>query len=155
MIDGCQSNQDIVDLMNDGGNRYFAWNFVNLYYGGRMTIEFRRGPGVEDVDGCFAWVEFAVSFVQAAILSGSIRGLEEYEKNVEGLRSFILTNTQPLNTPQAMQQIFIGKSGSLMVRKIPALTAEQRAMLQKKTDEDDKKNLMLKKYMAAGMVADN
>ncbi|RDW59551.1 hypothetical protein BP6252_12638 [Coleophoma cylindrospora] len=155
MIDECQSNQDLVDLMNDGGNRYFAWNFVNLYYGGKATIEFRRGPGAEDVDNCFAWVEFSVTFVQAAILSGSIRGLEQYEQNVEGLRNFILNNTQPLNTPQAMQKIFNGKSGSLMVRKTPTLTTEQRVVLQKKTEVDDKKNLMLKKCIAAGMVAGN
>jgi hypothetical protein len=66
-----------------------------------------------------------------------------------------MTNIQPLNTPQAMQRIFNGKSGLLMVKKISALTVEQRAMLQKKTDEDDKKNLMLKKYMAARMAEYN
>jgi hypothetical protein len=155
MIDECQTNQDIADLMNNSGDRYFAWNFKNLYHGGKATIEFRRAPGVKDVRGCCAWVELAASFVQAAILSGSIKSLERYERKEEGWRGFIQTNIQPLNTPQAMQQIFDGKSGSLNVKKIPTLTAKQRAVLQKKTDADNKKNLMLKKFLAAGMAADS
>jgi hypothetical protein len=89
MIDECQSNLDIVDLMNNEGDRYYAWNFTNLYYGGRKTIEFRRGPGAEDDKGCISWVELAVSFVQAAIKSGTAVGLEMYEKNIEGLLRFI------------------------------------------------------------------
>ena len=48
-----------------------------------------------------------------------------------------------------MQQIFDGKSGSLNVKKIPTLTAKQRAVLQKKTNADNKKNLMLKKFLTA------
>lgn len=40
-----------------------------------------------------------------------------------------------------------------MVRKVPTLTAEQHTALQKKTVDD--KNLMLKKYVAAEMAADN
>ena len=50
--------------MNNEGDRYYAWNFTNLYYGGKKTIEFRRGPGAEDDKGCISWIELAVSFVQ-------------------------------------------------------------------------------------------
>jgi len=151
MIDERQSNQDIVDLMNNEGDRYYAWNFTNLYYGGKKTIEFRRGPGAEDDKGCISWVELAVSFVQAAIKSGTAVGLEMYEKNIEDLLRFIRGATVPqLNRPQAMQQIFSGKTGAMMPRQVGILSAEQLAELHRKIAQDGKKNLMLKKYMAAG-----
>jgi hypothetical protein len=40
--------------MNNEGDRYYAWNFTNLYYGGKKTIEFRRGPSAEDDKGCIS-----------------------------------------------------------------------------------------------------
>jgi hypothetical protein len=102
MIDECQSNQDIVYLMNNEGDRYYAWNFTNLNYGGK-TIEFRRGPGTEDEKGCISWVDLAVSFIQAAIEYGTVVGLEMYEKSVEDLLRFIRGATLPqLNRPQDM-----------------------------------------------------
>jgi hypothetical protein len=151
MIDDCQSNQDIADLMNNEGDRYYAWNFTNLYYGGKKTIEFRRGPGAEDSEGCISWVELAVSFVQAAIKFGTVAGVEMYEKSVEDLLRFIRGATVPqLNRPQAMQQIFSGKAGAIMPKQVGILSAEQLAELHKKMEQDGKKNLMLKKYKAAG-----
>lgn len=150
MIDECQSNQDVVDLMNNDGDRYYAWNFVNLYYGGKNTIEFRRGPGAEDDKSCFAWVELAVSFVQAAIKLGSITGLEMYEKKVEDLLRFIRAATVPrLNRPEAMRQIFSGKAGTMLPKKVGTLSTGQLAVLQRKKSQDGKKNLMLKKYQTA------
>jgi hypothetical protein len=141
MIDKCKSNHDVVDLMNDGGNRYFAWNFSNLYYGGKMTIEFRRAPGVEDSGGCLAWVEFAVSFVQAAITLGSTGGLEQYNRGTKGLLKFILNASQQLNRPQAMKQIFSNKRGSMIPGKIGGLTAEQGAVLEQKKRAGPKEEL--------------
>jgi hypothetical protein len=75
--------------MNNEGDRYYAWNFTNLYYGGKKTIEFSRSPGAEDDKGCISWVELAVSLLQAAIKSGTAVGLEMYEKNIEELLRFI------------------------------------------------------------------
>jgi len=149
MIDECHSGVDLAELMNDE-NRYYAWNFRNLIYGGKNTIEFRRGPGVDDEEGCTAWVELAVSFVQAAIKHGTIAALETYEKSVEGLSRFIRNATVPqLNNPQDMHQIFSGKTGAMMPKQVGILGAEELARLHKKMAEDGKKNLMLKKYLAA------
>ena len=55
-----------------------------------------------------------------------------------------------LNRPQAMQQIFSGKTGAMTPKQVGILSAEQLAELHKKMAQDGKKNLMLKKYKAAG-----
>ncbi len=49
-----------------------------------------------------------------------------------------------------MQQIFSGKTGAMMPKQVGILSAEQLAELHRKIEQDGKKNLMLKKYMAAG-----
>lgn len=36
MINECQNNRVIVDLMNNDGDRYYAWKFTNLYYYGTI-----------------------------------------------------------------------------------------------------------------------
>lgn len=156
MIDECQSNQDIVDVMNNEGDRYYAWNFTNLYYGGKKTIEFRRSPGAEDDEGCISWVELAVSFVQAAIKYGTTVSLEIYKKDIEDLLRFIRGARVPqLNRPQAMQQLFSGKTGAMMPTQVGILSAEQLAELHRKIAQDGKKNLILKKYITANDRADS
>ena len=54
--------------------------------------EFRCAPGVTTAAHCLIWVEFGVSFVQAATRSDTSRVLErkEYKGDVEGLEKFIL-----------------------------------------------------------------
>lgn len=52
--------------MNNTGDRYCSRNFMNLYFGSIMTVEFSRGPGVEGLEECEAWVNQMVAFVQAA-----------------------------------------------------------------------------------------
>src|SRR3954454_3539440 len=32
LIDQCKHHVDLMDLMNNGSDRYFAWNFTNLQY---------------------------------------------------------------------------------------------------------------------------
>lgn len=56
LIDECENNVAVADLMNNEGDRYYAQNFKNLYYGGKKTIEFRRGPGVDIEQNATAWV---------------------------------------------------------------------------------------------------
>jgi hypothetical protein len=74
-----------------------------------------------------------------------------YEKNIEDLLRFIRGATVPqLNRPQAMQQILSGKTGAMMHKQVGILSAEQLAELHRKIAQDGKKNLMLKKYIAAG-----
>jgi Putative amidoligase enzyme len=72
LIEQCANNVDIVNLMNNDGDRHYAWNSKNLFYGGKMTIEFRRGPGVTDAEHCLSWVELAVAFTKAARSFGTV-----------------------------------------------------------------------------------
>lgn len=38
LIDGCSSISEIVQLMNDGYDKSFGWNFLNLLHDGKTTI---------------------------------------------------------------------------------------------------------------------
>lgn len=114
LIDQCTDLVKIVELMNDGGDRCYSWNFVNLFYGGKMTIEFRRGPGVIELDQILSWVDLSVSFVWAAMHSGSPSQLSGYSQNVQGLRHFINAHlVAGVNAGSHLAPLFHGKSGSL------------------------------------------
>jgi hypothetical protein len=89
MINQCDSTVAVTNLMNADGDRYYGWNFCNLFYGEKGTIEFRRAPGAQSAFGALCWVEFAVSFVQAAIVNGTSQNLKQYPPNVGGLKQFI------------------------------------------------------------------
>src|ERR1700709_1747639 len=90
LIDGCKTISEIVELMNDGDDKYFGWNFLNLLEDGKTTIEFRRPPGVKNVNECLAWVEFTVTFVQAAVESGNtLTNNMGVAENVQALKNFL------------------------------------------------------------------
>lgn len=44
LINACDSNPAIATLMNNDGDRYMGWNFLNLYYGGKHSVEIPQGP---------------------------------------------------------------------------------------------------------------
>ncbi|KAF8535335.1 hypothetical protein BDD12DRAFT_808649 [Trichophaea hybrida] len=66
-IDECLTMTKLAELVNDGGNRYFGFNFSNLWYGTKGTIEFRCPPGVIVADDSLEWAEFFVTFVIASV----------------------------------------------------------------------------------------
>jgi len=149
LVDQCSNNTEIADLMNDNGDRHYGWNFTNLYDGGIMTIEFRRGPGVTEVGMCLGWVELAVSFIQSAQSFGTLAQLTNYPKDVQGFKDFIIAGLeQGVNKYELMTPIFQGKSGSLEPIRVGNLTLEQRQKLHQKTEEDRKKSLIRKKFMS-------
>lgn len=43
--------------MNDGGDRYYSWNFTNFEEGQTGTVEYRQAPGVVNAQDCLQWVE--------------------------------------------------------------------------------------------------
>ena len=127
-IEQCPNIPSLITLMQPrrtgelamGGLRKFrAWNFLQLYILGYGTIEYRQGPGVIDSTACLAWVELAVSFVQAAITqSQSVESLQSYARTVEGLKTFIDSAFVPgLNQPELLTSIFENKSGYLAPRQ--------------------------------------
>ncbi len=149
LVTQCSDNANIVNLMNNNGDRYYGWNFTNLYYDRKMTIEFRRGPGVTEVDECLGWVELTASFVRAAKSFGTPTTLPTFTRDVEGLKNFIQTSVvQGMNVPRYMTPIFEGKSGSLEPCRVGHLTPEKQLKLAQKKDQDQKKNLMVKKLLS-------
>jgi Putative amidoligase enzyme len=149
LIDQCANNVEIVNLMNNDGDRHYAWNFKNLYYGGKMTIEFRRAPGVILARHCLSWVELAAAFTRAARNFGSAAQLNGYSRDVAGLKNFISAGLVPgMNELQLMSLIFDGKSGGLEPVVVGPLSVERQQRLAKKKQQDQQKNLMVKKISA-------
>lgn len=122
-------------------DRYYAWNFQNLYYGGKATIEWRRPPGMTTADGCLVWAELAIDSVQSARRPGVDLG--RYGRDVAGLYTFLRDGLVPgLGDERYLKPIFQGKSGSLPPLQVRDV---DRALMAKKAAEDQKKNLMMKK----------
>lgn len=124
LIDRSTQQVDIAELMNPESDRNYAWNFLNLVFGGRMTIEFRRGPGVTVPEDCLAWVELVVSFARSARALGRPQQLQNYTRDVQGLKQFISSTLEPsMSQPSLMVPIFADKQGSLTPRAMTILTA--------------------------------
>lgn len=149
IIDSCQTIPEIVYLMNDGDDKYFGWNFLNLLEDGTNTIEFRRAPGVEKVKDCLAWVEFVVTFVEASVQNGNgLFNNTGVAATVQELKGFLGTVMVARGQPARLKRIFSGKSGAIFPRRVDTLgySAADLDMLQrmKAADKaaDGKRNLM-------------
>ncbi|KAH9992557.1 hypothetical protein F4779DRAFT_609148 [Xylariaceae sp. FL0662B] len=141
LIDACHNPVEVADLMSP--DRYYAWNFDNLYFGRKATIEFRRPPGVNNPDVCLAWMELTISFVQAA-RRHSIGGmLSKYSPDIAGLRRFVNGGLiMGISNSHLFDSIFQGKSGALQPQQVQIIN---KNMLMKKRKEDKRKNVMMKK----------
>jgi len=150
MIAGCTSNVDVADLLNDGGDRYYAWNFTNLYFGRKMTVEFRSPPGVTNAEASKSWIELTVSFVEAARHVHSLAHMQSFPPTVSGLLAFINEGITPgFDKPSKMLALFAGKSGATTPLPIASLSAPRLGKLAEKKVQDDKKNVMVKKILAS------
>lgn len=148
MIDGCQTLEEVVSLMNNGSNRNYAWNFTNIYSGGSFTIEFRRGPGAAQENTCLQWVEFVINFVHAAKCGGTQSQLAVYSRDVEGLMHFFRGYTVAGGNMSVHGSLFASKSGFLQPCKMGGLTEAEEAKVNAKDKEANRKNMIMKKWMA-------
>ena len=92
-LDGVEEKDDIIDLMNPDSKGY-VWNFESLRRYG--SLEFRQAPGVTTADETLAWVEFALTFINAALrkLPASYQDLyPAFPPNVGGLKMFLQAGT--------------------------------------------------------------
>lgn len=109
-----------------GYDRCLIWNFGSLIPGGDhstdYTIEWRMPPAVKIAEGCLAWTELALNFVQAARREGTHElfetddpedGEHEPEKpTVHDLRRFVeIGLDEEVSDPRYLEPIFRGKSG--------------------------------------------
>ncbi|KAJ5797702.1 amidoligase enzyme-domain-containing protein [Penicillium pulvis] len=146
LVEKCKHPVEVADLMNEGGKRYFAWNFTNLYYGGLATIEFRMAPGASDETMCLPWVEFVVCFAHASKTTSSYRDLLQYSRDVQGLRRFLLSHEVSGLNRTILDHIFKGKSGYIVPQASQELTEAQRAELETRMQELGRRNCMMKKF---------
>lgn len=149
MIDRCETLEDVVSLMNNGSNRNFGWNFTNIYSDGTFTIEFRRGPGATQESTCLQWVEFVVSLAHAAKCGGTESELAVYGRDVEDMMHFFRGYSVAGGDMLILDSFFANQSGSLQPRKIRDLTVAEEAKIKAKNEEAGRKNIIMKKLMAA------
>lgn len=147
-LDDCQNNVDIADLMNDNGKRYFTWNFTNLYYGGKSTVEFRQAPGVSDESACLPWIEFVVLFINSSQRMSDLQQLSRFSRNVRGLLGFLMAFDISGSDHAVLRKLFRGKSGSINPTPAKTLTTEERETFQAKEREANARNLIMKKLQS-------
>lgn len=145
LIKACEDINELVMLMNDGSIRYYAWNFQNLSEQKTGTIEWRQPAAITTAQGCKAWMELAITFVQAARTPGV--DCTTFSATVEGLRGFLkkgsiekLSNVEVLDAILNDDKIKTGSVELITPDRIPS--AEE---LIRKVQEDERKNLLLRK----------
>ncbi|KAJ5404866.1 amidoligase enzyme-domain-containing protein [Penicillium sp. CMV-2018d] len=148
ILDRCENHVEIVDLMNDNGRRYFAWNFTNLYYGGKATLEFRQAPGASDETACLPWVEFVASFVNSSKMMSSDRNISRFSRDVQGLRRILTSFGVSGSNRGILESLFRGKSGYINPSPVRALVTAEQETLKAKEDEGNAKNLVMKKLQS-------
>lgn len=141
-ISRCNNNVEVAELMNNGGDRYFGWNFLNLYYGRIQTVEFRHGPSVTNAQECIGWMELVVRFSKASVGTGEAEPVQQAQ-DVAGLWRFLGASTGP--GVAAMRKIFQGKSGMITPRRVRTLTPADRAKLESKKAQAEARNLLAMK----------
>ncbi|KAJ5778191.1 amidoligase enzyme-domain-containing protein [Penicillium odoratum] len=147
-IDDCQNNVDFADLMNDNGKRYFAWNFTNLYCGGKYTVEFRQAPGVSDESASLPWIEFVVLFINSSQGISNPQQLSRFSQDVRGLLGFLREFDMPDSDHAVLHNLFRGKTGLIDPAPTKTLTTEERQNFMAKEREAKAKNLIMKKLQS-------
>lgn len=151
LIRECNGFDGIIGLMHGNSNRYFAWNFMNLAEGEGKTgsIEWRQPCAVTTSSGCFAWIELAVTFVQAARKCNG--NISTYPRTVVGLRKFLFENGLMAGASKKdYLNAILNKDKLMGPDRVELMTMTDAmepsaALLKKKVKEDSTKNIMLYK----------
>jgi hypothetical protein len=117
-IEKAVKKDDVIRLMQNGGDRDYAWNFWALF--GKRTIEFRKPPASTTPEEVLGWAELAISFIQASVKYESAQNLQKIPATAGGLHWFISLYTEPgVNEPERLQWIWFGKDRNTMLEPIP------------------------------------
>lgn len=146
-IDNCTQPVHVTDILNNKGDRYYSWNFVNLSCGRIQTVEFRRGPGVRTNGPCITWIDTIIQFVKAA-LGVSTSKILQHTEDITGLWKFITEDT-----PDILLPLFHGKYGSRRPRAVHAFNpagAEQEKLARNRAQADVKNLISMKVSLLFG-----
>ncbi|KAH8691937.1 putative amidoligase enzyme-domain-containing protein [Talaromyces proteolyticus] len=154
VINKVSSIRELVLLMNPHHDKMFGWNLLYLLNNPHGTIEFRRGAASASVQNVFAYIEIAMSFVEAAIRLGDPKTLQKVPSTVGGLRQFIQAANLPDGIPglfdsRYLNLIFLGKLETAFREPKPLgnLSAYKLNKLKVKKEEDKKKNVAMIKML--------
>ncbi|OOF90623.1 hypothetical protein ASPCADRAFT_135076 [Aspergillus carbonarius ITEM 5010] len=147
VIEGMNTTEEIIDIMNPNQSKYFGWNFLSLKT--YKTIEFRRGSASLSPNDTFMWVELAMSFIQAAMVQLSSEQMQKYPKTTGGLMDFIqhahLPQGEGIHNPAYLQRLFGNNPTNARLDPTPVghLSGPKLAKLQRKMDADAASNPMI------------
>ncbi|KAI1084045.1 putative amidoligase enzyme-domain-containing protein [Whalleya microplaca] len=146
LLERCYTIDEVINLMNPEGSRYFGWNFqaIKKY----KTVEFRRGAASTSVDDVFLWVEVATSFLRASLKMTSADSLRGFAPNMGGFRSFLaqgINDIPGIGDSRYLQRLFAGRKPDerLEPKPVGKLSPEKRKKLEKKIYLDSRSNPML------------
>ena len=154
-IEAATRRDEVISLMTPGVDRYFAWNFLSMK--NCNTIEHRKGAASTSVDDVLAWAELAMTFVQCAMQSNVTPGwLSKIPSNVESLQQFLLQEKEipGMSDPRYLSPLFAGTGPkqTIQPRIVRTLSPEEKAMLRRKRDSDNRRNSMLIKIQQAPWI---
>ena len=73
------------------------------------SLEFRKPPPCTTLTEVLSWVEYTLTFVQAATTQGTADLLPRYEQNVGGLKRFLGKGlVEGLSHPEYMDRLWYG-----------------------------------------------
>jgi Putative amidoligase enzyme len=139
----------VVLVMQGMGDANFAWNFLALAETDGQTIQFRKAPSCTAPEEVLSWVEFAISFINAAIWCQSTAILLATQPTVAGLWNFIKSSKQTgVSQLERLELIFNGVSGRGWKEPEPTIVEDPRvpgfhafllSRLEEMVEEDEKR----------------
>jgi hypothetical protein len=142
MIDQKQNKIEVADLMDINSGRYYAVNFLNLYFGRTGIVEFRMAPASNGPDEALAWIQFSTTFTKAAILVGS--KLTQYGRNVGEMILFLeLGDIEGVTSPDFRNPISREvEKPSKIIPSLGSMSPQRQALFSEKQRQDQNKNIM-------------
>ena len=112
-------------------DRHFSWNFWSIYK--HRSIEFRKPPPSTTLAEVLSWVEYTMTFVEAAMHNGTPDQLATYPQNVGGLKRFLRSiHIQGISQPERMNRLWAGHSDDEAIE--PLILSQPRDMFGDRPD---------------------
>lgn len=145
LIDNCEHAAEFADLMNENGQRYFAWNFVNLYYGGDQQSSSDKVPAPIMNRCARRGSNLLFLFIHAAKSAETYQNIRAYNRDIKELWGFMSAYKVPGIDNGCLRKLFRGKWGHFSPKVCPALTGEDESIRKTHQDREKHKNIIMRK----------